>query len=299
MKKVWIIDLLAAIGFGLTFFPGFTGYDLHEWIGIVVGVVLIVHLIQHWQWVVKVTRRFSQSCNWRVRLNYVLDALIALTMSMMILTGLVISKILMLPLAYYETWRVIHVVSSYVGLVLVPMKLAFHWDWIAMRVCKGFLKRNQPGEKSLQTQMQRDRRHFLRGMCVGVAAAAVALVEFRDWQADTVSGSVPLESLEADVPAATVENVMLDEVVDDSTDQVTGFSKPADAVAAEEGQMAAVLEPTAAPTPTPEPTYTVVVEAPQETGRILCSRKCSYPGSCRRYQDKNENGKCDLGEPIW
>ena len=27
-----------------------------------------------------------------------------------------------------------------------------------------------------------------------------------------------------------------------------------------------------------------------------CPRGCSYPGSCRRYTDANENGRCDLGE---
>ena len=35
------------------------------------------------------------------------------------------------------------------------------------------------------------------------------------------------------------------------------------------------------------------------TGRRLCDRGCSYPGHCRRYQDNNGNGTCDLTEAIW
>jgi hypothetical protein len=31
---------------------------------------------------------------------------------------------------------------------------------------------------------------------------------------------------------------------------------------------------------------------------VLCPRGCSYPGHCRRYQDSNGNGRCDLGECL-
>ena len=29
---------------------------------------------------------------------------------------------------------------------------------------------------------------------------------------------------------------------------------------------------------------------------LRCNKQCSYPGRCRRYQDSNGNGRCDLGE---
>lgn len=29
---------------------------------------------------------------------------------------------------------------------------------------------------------------------------------------------------------------------------------------------------------------------------VRCQRRCSYPGHCRRYVDRNANGRCDLGE---
>jgi anaerobic selenocysteine-containing dehydrogenase len=31
---------------------------------------------------------------------------------------------------------------------------------------------------------------------------------------------------------------------------------------------------------------------------VLCPRGCSYPGRCHRYQDSNQNGRCDLGECV-
>jgi hypothetical protein len=32
------------------------------------------------------------------------------------------------------------------------------------------------------------------------------------------------------------------------------------------------------------------------TCALLCGKRCSYPGRCRRYTDSNANGRCDLGE---
>lgn len=31
---------------------------------------------------------------------------------------------------------------------------------------------------------------------------------------------------------------------------------------------------------------------------VQCSRRCSYPGKCRRYVDQNGNNRCDLGECL-
>ncbi len=31
---------------------------------------------------------------------------------------------------------------------------------------------------------------------------------------------------------------------------------------------------------------------------VLCNRRCSYPGQCRRYVDSNGNGRCDNGECV-
>lgn len=32
--------------------------------------------------------------------------------------------------------------------------------------------------------------------------------------------------------------------------------------------------------------------------QVLCGKRCSYPGHCRRYTDTNNNGRCDLGECL-
>jgi hypothetical protein len=49
---------------------------------------------------------------------------------------------------------------------------------------------------------------------------------------------------------------------------------------------------TAASTPTPSAQQT------NSSCVVRCNKGCSYPGSCRRYTDSNNNGRCDLGECV-
>ena len=52
------------------------------------------------------------------------------------------------------------------------------------------------------------------------------------------------------------------------------------------------------PTATPQPTATAIATSEVQACVVRCSRGCSYPGSCRRYTDQNNNGLCDLGECL-
>ena len=58
-KKIWIIDIIAFVGFLLTFKPQITGYTFHEWLGLAVGFTLLLHLLQHWRWVKSICRTLN------------------------------------------------------------------------------------------------------------------------------------------------------------------------------------------------------------------------------------------------
>jgi hypothetical protein len=53
-----VVDVIVFAGVLTTFAPKMTGQFLHEWLGLAFGVTLLVHVILHWQWLVKVTQRF-------------------------------------------------------------------------------------------------------------------------------------------------------------------------------------------------------------------------------------------------
>ncbi|MBN2258171.1 MAG: hypothetical protein JW704_10155 [Anaerolineaceae bacterium] len=43
----WWVGAILFIGFLLTFFMDLTGLELHQWLGISVGILLIYHLLAH------------------------------------------------------------------------------------------------------------------------------------------------------------------------------------------------------------------------------------------------------------
>jgi hypothetical protein len=51
------LDVTILVSFSLAYSFGFTGDAVHEWLGLALGLVLLVHLTLHWDWVVRTTRR--------------------------------------------------------------------------------------------------------------------------------------------------------------------------------------------------------------------------------------------------
>ena len=268
-KKIWIIDIIALVAFLVLFKPQLTGFSLHEWLGLAIGIVLLVHLLQHWNWVKAIARCLAR-VKAKQRIRFSVDAAIAAGFFTIIFTGLVISSILNLDLRNYPAWRDVHNVASYATLGLLALKLALHWSLLKNTLGKAF----RPAEKQQAlTPMGISRRKFLKasgfaaaGFLIGMSGLAVLL---KNTEAAPQQEPTPSPT-QADQPAST---------------QVTRST-----VAPQSTQTAAP-----SPTATLQPTPTAVVQ----TGRVLCNKACAFPGRCRLYVDNNQNGLCDRGEPIW
>ncbi len=50
-------DAVILVGYTIAYSYGFTGVVIHEWLGIGLGIALLLHLTLHWDWVVRTTRR--------------------------------------------------------------------------------------------------------------------------------------------------------------------------------------------------------------------------------------------------
>jgi hypothetical protein len=295
-KWNWILDAIFMAGFLAAFFLDLTGLPLHQLLGIALGLLAVLHLALHHKWVESITHTFFGKCNMRARFCYLLDAAIWVGFNMIILTGLVISTWLNLPLTDYEIWKNIHVFSSIATLVVVVFKLAIHWRWI-MKTLGSFFPRRpavtnfplpQTAGAVLRTAQTQpvgvsksvDRRQFLAlmgsvGLVSGVAIANVLIKKHSE------EAAVLMQATSTAQPTAT------------AITQPTAAATEATAPTAEPVQ----VEPTAVPT------VQVVQEAPvnvasEQSCTVLCPRGCSYPGRCRRYVDANGNGLCDRGECL-
>lgn len=133
-----LIDTTIFIAFLVAMAPRFSGIAIHEWLSIAFGAAIITHLLLHWQWLVGVTKRFFGKTPWLARANYVLNTLLFVSMTVIIVSGLLISEealpLLGIPTAHGGVWRRLHTLSADVTVLLIGLHLAMHWSWMVRAV---------------------------------------------------------------------------------------------------------------------------------------------------------------------
>ena len=137
-----LIDLTIFVAVLVAMAPRFSGVAIHEWLSIALAAAIITHLLLHWQWLAEVTLRLFRGAQASARLNYALNALLFINMTVIIFTGLLISRVA-LPLLKIQTppggvWRELHTLSANSFLFLLGLHIALHWSWIVNTVKRLF-----------------------------------------------------------------------------------------------------------------------------------------------------------------
>jgi len=268
----WLINFTLLGAFIATFFLDLTGVSLHQWLGLASGAIALFHLVNHWQWVKAITQRFFQNASNSARINYLLDATLGLGMTLIILTGVIISTWLGVTGNAFEVIRYVHVFSSITTLIVLLGKLVLHWKCIAGAIKMFFTKKSIPSFQNLpahncENPAAISRREALRTLGSISLAGGFVLVK-------------AITSLDFPVIGEDLQN----EQIETATPSPVDDTSPADNF-----QQAA---PTPAATAIPNQNQAVT------NCVVRCPNSCLYPGRCRRYTDRNNNGKCDLGECL-
>lgn len=153
MKKLgqntvnYVVDLAIFLAFLVAMNPHATGMSVHEWLGIAFGAAIMTHLLLHWQWIVNITRRFFGQVSKSARLNYALNLLFFIDMTIIIFTGIMISEsalpTLGITLANGFAWRGIHTTAANLALPILGLHVALHWRWI-VNTTKSYFRKAQP-----------------------------------------------------------------------------------------------------------------------------------------------------------
>lgn len=298
-KNKWIIDACLLVGFLLSFYLELTGVIVHQWLGVVVSLLVFIHLLMHWDWLKAVTSRFFRGTTTRNRLYYIIDFLIVLGIVVILETGLMISTWFNLALFNYSAWAVIHVYSSITVVALVVLKIGLHWRWVAAATGKvlsllkpqvlvpALVKIEQPEDRDAI-----DRRQFLATMgLVGLGSLLAVSNIFSDGNvalADAGGDPNTQRSVtETTVNMQPTETAVVEQAAETAT-------QPA-VITTEDGPDLASA--TAQPTQAQENTLALADNSDSYCA-VRCNRRCSYPGHCRRYTDQNGNQLCDLGECV-
>jgi hypothetical protein len=129
-----LVDTAIFVGFLLATDPHATGQTIHEWLGIAFGVGIITHLLLHWKWIVNVVRRFFSQLPGQVRINSILNSLLFIAMTLIVFSGIMISKVVLstfgLTGQHDGIWRMVHTTATNVALIIVALHVTLHWKWI-------------------------------------------------------------------------------------------------------------------------------------------------------------------------
>jgi hypothetical protein len=150
-----IVDTTIFVGFLLATAPRVTGQTIHEWLGLAFGVGIITHLLLHWKWIVNVVRRFFSKLPGQVRINSILNSLLFIAMTLIIFSGIMISKVVLstfgLSGSHDAIWRWLHTSATNVTLIIVGLHVALHWKWIVSTI-KRYAWQPIFGRRQKQTQ---------------------------------------------------------------------------------------------------------------------------------------------------
>jgi hypothetical protein len=125
-------------------FTRHTWDNLHTWGGVIMIAVAVIHLILHWNWLVKMVKRsmkeFAGKCdclNPRGRWNLLLDIIVAISFLLSAVSGVYFlfvtggrSSIDPLFLFSRYTWDMIHTWSAVILIISGVLHLTIHWIWV-------------------------------------------------------------------------------------------------------------------------------------------------------------------------
>ena len=111
--RVLVVDALALVLYIVVSLPAMTGVGAHEWLGLGIGLVLLVHGAQHVDFA---GHLLTSRGAWRAKGRILLDAALVLSVAVAVLSGLMESGTV-LPAFYF--WGPLHAASAKVLLALL------------------------------------------------------------------------------------------------------------------------------------------------------------------------------------
>jgi hypothetical protein len=119
-----------------------TGDAPHEWIGVVVSVLFVVHNAVNWRWH---RGLFRGKYDFRRILNTAVNMLLLVTMATMVISGVPLSRTIFAFMGFIGGMgvRQAHTIAAYWGLILIAIHLGMHWEMI-MAAMRRMMKITKP-----------------------------------------------------------------------------------------------------------------------------------------------------------
>ncbi|MEG0217994.1 MAG: DUF4405 domain-containing protein [Raoultibacter sp.] len=152
MKKNLIIDATALVIYLLVSNPALTGISIHEWISLGLLVVVFIHTLMHFDWIVDTLTHLKTNHSGARLGNFALDAATLIVFVVVMVSGMGISGAVLAACGLYAPgyyfWNPLHAIAAKVLLALLLVHLVVHWKWFAEALRR---KTKEEQHKSLPT----------------------------------------------------------------------------------------------------------------------------------------------------
>lgn len=132
-RKLLMMDAFALVAYIVASNPVLTGADAHEWVGLGVTLVFLLHVAQHISWA------RSTLGGWRcatrsARGNLVVDALAFVALAICAISGALVSGAVLPAFGLYSEgyffWNPLHALFAKVLLALLVVHFVIHIGWV-------------------------------------------------------------------------------------------------------------------------------------------------------------------------
>lgn len=134
MLQYLLIDTALLALYVLALDVPLTGLALHEWFGVAIAGLLVVHLLQHPKWIAVTTSRFWSRASLKAQLNFVVMIGLFVSFTVLITSGLVISEVAVpwvgLKLTGSDFWLWLHLAAVDWVAWIVGLHIALNWQWV-------------------------------------------------------------------------------------------------------------------------------------------------------------------------
>lgn len=141
----WLLDIVITAALLLLMNTAFTGMALHEWLGLGLILLFVVHLCVNGRWIRGALRHLSAAPG-KVKLRFGINAALLVLVILTALSGILISKVVFPALAVSasHTWTTVHILAAYGLLILSAVHIGLHGTAILTALRRLFHLKSSP-----------------------------------------------------------------------------------------------------------------------------------------------------------
>jgi len=174
-RFIVFLDTTLLIIFILLLSPRMTGLPLHEVLGIIFFIPIIIHLLIAWPWIQNTTRRLFKTATRRTQFNFLLNTILFILLITELVSGFVISQVVLPNLGINtindRSWRSAHNLPLNFVVLFAGFHIAINWRWIVA----AFKKRSINSKQSKALFSVKFMSILMR---IGILLLATSLVSF-------------------------------------------------------------------------------------------------------------------------